>query len=131
MDYGAALAPREAAMDTSDSPIEEAVEAAARTLHDLCRERRHFRWENTTPAWREQMRAFVRPLVTAVLNAARGHGEPPGTAKQHPTSDPRPRRRNRRNASIFQGIAGTGMAEGAKGQNHPTSAAAADEISKG
>lgn len=69
-------------MPRSAIEIDAAVEAAAQVFHDLCRERWQPRWENASIRWRDQMKAFVRPLVVAGLEAADSQK---GTI-QHPTS---------------------------------------------
>lgn len=53
-----------------DERIEIAVEAAARALHENCREKRQFTWENSSEAWRVELRNFVRPIVEAALEAS-------------------------------------------------------------
>lgn len=50
--------------------ISEAVEAAAKALHDSVRDPKQFRWEAMTEQWRIEMRAYVRPCVLAALRAS-------------------------------------------------------------
>lgn len=50
--------------------ISEAVEAAARALHESIREPRQFRWETMAEQWRVEMRSYVRPAVLAALRAS-------------------------------------------------------------
>ncbi|ODT55713.1 MAG: hypothetical protein ABS59_02930 [Methylobacterium sp. SCN 67-24] len=64
-------------MDTSEDRLEAAVDAAAHTLHDMSRERWHPRWENVSTGLQEHMKAFVRPLVEAALEAADRKPLPP------------------------------------------------------
>lgn len=47
-----------------------AVRAAAEALHENAREKHQFTWDTASPAWRAEMRAFVRPIVVAALAAA-------------------------------------------------------------
>lgn len=49
---------------------EAAVRAAAKAFHENAREKHQFTWDSATPAWRAEMREFVRPLVVAALAAA-------------------------------------------------------------
>lgn len=53
-----------------DGCVEAAVAAAARALHESVRGKGQFRWKNASPSWRAEMKAFVRPLVMAALEAA-------------------------------------------------------------
>lgn len=50
--------------------VSEAVEAAARALHDSVRDPQQFRWDAMTEQWRLEMRAYVRPCVLAALRAS-------------------------------------------------------------
>ncbi|AOO85113.1 hypothetical protein [Bosea vaviloviae] len=50
--------------------VSEAVEAAAKALHDSVRDPKQFRWEAMTEQWRIEMRAYVRPCVLAALRAS-------------------------------------------------------------
>ena len=99
-------------MGTPQDRFEAAVDAAALAFHDLSRERWHPRWENTSLRLRNEIRAFVRPLVLAALDAAGAIDSPPAPAEQHPTSISRPRAGNGQKAPVLQGVAGSGMAKG-------------------
>lgn len=50
--------------------VKIAVEAGAKALHESIRDRHQFRWENMSEAWREDMRAYVRPAIKAALEAS-------------------------------------------------------------
>lgn len=50
--------------------VSEAVEAAAKALHESVRDPHQFRWETMTEHWRVEMRAYVRPCVLAALKAS-------------------------------------------------------------
>ena len=50
--------------------VSEAVEAAAKALHESVRDPQQFRWEAMTEQWRAEMRAYVRPCVLAALRAS-------------------------------------------------------------
>lgn len=50
--------------------VSEAVEAAAKALHELVRDPKQFRWDAMTEQWRVEMRAYVRPCVLAALRAS-------------------------------------------------------------
>lgn len=50
--------------------VSEAVEAAAKALHDSVRDPRQFHWDAMTEQWRIEMRAYVRPCVLAALRAS-------------------------------------------------------------
>lgn len=50
--------------------VSEAVEAAAKALHESIRDRHQFRWETMSEHWRVEMRAYVRPCVLAALKAS-------------------------------------------------------------
>lgn len=50
--------------------ISQAVEAAARALHESVRDVDQFKWEAMTESWRQDMRAYVRPAVIAALTAS-------------------------------------------------------------
>jgi hypothetical protein len=52
----------------------EAVEAAAKALHESVRDPHQFRWENMTEEWRAAMRAYVQPCVAAALKASDDFG---------------------------------------------------------
>lgn len=65
--------------------LEAAVRAAAQSLHDSAREKRQFTWDAASPAWRAEMRSFVRPLVIAALAAADHFDE---TARGSLSGDP-------------------------------------------
>lgn len=54
----------------SDERTEIAVEAAAKAFHETSREKRQFRWEQSSEEWRRDVRAFVRPIVEAALTAS-------------------------------------------------------------
>lgn len=56
-------------MEHSPDKLEIGVEAAARALHDMAREKRGLRWETCSQRFRADMKAFVRPLVVAALQA--------------------------------------------------------------
>ncbi|KPH80558.1 hypothetical protein [Bosea vaviloviae] len=47
-----------------------AIRAAARAFHEAAREKHQFTWETASPAWRAEVKAFVRPLIVAGLAAA-------------------------------------------------------------
>lgn len=53
-----------------DERTEIAVEAAAKTFHETCREKRQYTWEQSSEEWRRDIRAFVRPIVEAALEAS-------------------------------------------------------------
>jgi ubiquinone biosynthesis protein UbiJ len=50
--------------------VSEAVEAAAKALHESVRDQKQFRWDAMTEQWRIEMRAYVRPCVLAALRAS-------------------------------------------------------------
>lgn len=50
--------------------IEFAVEAAAKALHEICRRKPQFHWEQSSEEWRVDLRNFVRPIVEAAIEAA-------------------------------------------------------------
>ncbi|HEV7325558.1 MAG TPA: hypothetical protein VGN91_10840 [Bosea sp. (in: a-proteobacteria)] len=50
--------------------VSEAVEAAAKALHESVRDPKQFRWDAMTEQWRVEMRAYVRPCVLAALRAS-------------------------------------------------------------
>lgn len=56
--------------DVHEYRLEAAVRAAAQCLHENAREKHQFTWDAASPAWRAEMKAFVRPLVAAALAAA-------------------------------------------------------------
>lgn len=53
-----------------EARIEFAIEAAAKTLHDNCRKKRQFGWEQSSEEWRVDLRNFVRPIVEAAIEAS-------------------------------------------------------------
>jgi len=53
-----------------DERTEIAIEAAAKAFHEISREPRQFRWEQSSDEWRRDVRAFVRPMVEAALMAS-------------------------------------------------------------
>ncbi|GHE72331.1 hypothetical protein GCM10019059_35000 [Camelimonas fluminis] len=55
---------------SNDARLKAAIEAAAKALHDTARDRRMMRWETASEEWRDQLRTFVAPLVSAALAAA-------------------------------------------------------------
>lgn len=60
----------------SDARLEAAVEAAAKALHEKCREKRMLHWETYSDDGRDGMRLFVRPMVEAALEAADAYQKP-------------------------------------------------------
>ncbi|WP_043237819.1 hypothetical protein [Bosea sp. LC85] len=56
----------------ADTRIDLAIEAGAKALHESARERRQFTWEQSSEEWRRDLRAFVRPIVEAALEASDG-----------------------------------------------------------
>ncbi len=48
----------------------EAIEAAAKALHESVRDPKQFRWDAMTEQWRVEIRAYVRPCVLAALKAS-------------------------------------------------------------
>ena len=60
----------------SDARLEAAVEAAAKALHEKCREKRMMHWETCSDDWRDGMRLFVRPMVVAALESADAYQKP-------------------------------------------------------
>lgn len=56
-----------------DPRTEAAIIAGARAMHENAREKHQFRWENASPQWQADMKAFVAPIVLAALAAAAEH----------------------------------------------------------
>lgn len=116
-------------MGTPNDRVEAAVTAAARTFHDMIRERWNPRWENVSARLREEMKAFVRPLVTAALKAADAAEGCPSDANQHPSSISARLADQEGNSSFLQYVTASGMTARATGANRPTSDEVADDIS--
>lgn len=54
----------------ADTRIDLAIEAGAKAFHESARERRQFTWEKSSEEWRRDLRAFVRPIVEAAVEAS-------------------------------------------------------------
>lgn len=50
--------------------IDLAIESGAKALHESAREKRQFTWEQSSEGWRQDLRAFVGPIVEAALETS-------------------------------------------------------------
>jgi hypothetical protein len=71
-----------------DDRTEVAVEAAAKAMHESCREKRQFTWEKSSEEWRVDLRNFVRPIVEAALIASDAYLVAPLKKPKTPTDIP-------------------------------------------
>ena len=58
-----------------DHRIELAVEAGAIAFHDAVREKRFLRWSTSSEAYREEIRALVRPAIVAAIHEYQNNGD--------------------------------------------------------
>jgi hypothetical protein len=53
----------------TEDRLEVAVEAAAKAMHEFCREKHQSKWETCSEYWQQEMRDYLRPSIKAALEA--------------------------------------------------------------